>query len=116
MVERFTLAKSFWLRRDRGFSVKAMWNLMMAAYLFKSDRDLFYYSNLLVTKKNSSLVRYASKTSCWVTGLKLCLAIEELRNRGMLSMGICRYCFDKVEASDLGFADKHANCTFPLHK
>lgn len=72
MVERFTLAKSFWLRRDRGFSAKAMWNLMMAAYLFKSDRDLFYYSNLLVTKKNSSLVRYASKTSCWITGLKLC--------------------------------------------
>ncbi|RSL59425.1 hypothetical protein CEP53_005825 [Fusarium sp. AF-6] len=94
MADRFTFAGSHWLRQGQTLTTGSIWGLMTVAYLLKMPRTFYYYSNLLVTKKEVPLTKYAFQMPD--------LAIEELRNRGSPSAGICADCFDNAEQTGAG--------------
>ncbi|EEU36468.1 uncharacterized protein NECHADRAFT_81245 [Fusarium vanettenii 77-13-4] len=118
MVDRFSFAEAFWLKPppvDKRIDFEATWRLMTAAYFLKSHRRLVQLSNVFVTHRQVSLVKFASQMSNWTLGLKLSLAIEEYRSRHMNTVGICLHCFEQVEKTGLGFVDKSPKCPDPTH-
>ncbi|RTE81066.1 hypothetical protein BHE90_004425 [Fusarium euwallaceae] len=114
MVERFAMVMPYFFRA-RTMEPVAAWRMMVAAYLLKSENGFGYFSSGFIGNKVVSLLKYASLISDRVLALKLCLAIEEFRNRGKTNKGLCLYCFNKGEESGLGFVTKDPGCKFGSH-
>ncbi|RSL86897.1 hypothetical protein CEP51_002561 [Fusarium floridanum] len=72
MADRFTFAGGYWLRQGQTLTTGSIWGLMTAAYLLKLPRTLYYYSNLLVAKKEVTLTKYAFQMPDRMLGLKFC--------------------------------------------
>ncbi|KAM5354496.1 hypothetical protein ACJ41O_001143 [Fusarium nematophilum] len=111
MVSRFTFASAFWFAKYAWVDgPQETWWLTTAAFWLE-NRDAFYmYSRKLVKQLQTSHLRYAGDA---ILGLRLCLAIEELRvhrlKHNAKPKGLCLDCF-KV-AKD-GFVSRVTGCPY----
>nr|RBQ94976.1 hypothetical protein FVER53263_10220 [Fusarium verticillioides] len=121
MVERLQVFASFWLlnaTKTDGANVisENEWNALVVAYILKVDWAFF-----AVTKnmrlKSTSLLKFINHFHDKHTGLRLGMAIEELRNTHLRmpskyrdECGLCLFCFSHATRS---FVQQCPGCSYP---
>ncbi|KAF5585331.1 hypothetical protein FPCIR_8414 [Fusarium pseudocircinatum] len=120
MIERIEIFSSFWLRnaakRDNPEVTENDANALTVAYLLNNDQA-FYDLTLSMQYGQDSLLKLAKGFHDKYTGLRLRLAIEEVRrassderNEHGGKMGLCLFCFSRATES---FIRKRADCPSP---
>ncbi|KAF4968762.1 hypothetical protein FSARC_3891 [Fusarium sarcochroum] len=98
IVERLGFAAACWLNVPTSAITRAetAWTLLIAAYLLKRERAFLDTSKMLSSKWKGSLLKFALEAHDRDLGLRLAIAIEELRNYSMTKrqeLGLCLDCF-----------------------
>ncbi|PNP83419.1 hypothetical protein FNYG_02982 [Fusarium nygamai] len=120
MIERIEIFSSFWLRnaakRDNPEVTENDENALTVAFLLNNDQA-FYDLTLSMQYGQDSLLKLAKGFNDKYTGLRLRLAIEEVRrassddrNEHGGKMGLCLFCFSRATES---FVRKRADCPSP---
>ncbi|KAJ4257344.1 hypothetical protein NW762_008462 [Fusarium torreyae] len=114
MVERFKFAGLCWIRflLDKDRSPGMCWNLLVAAYMLKLDNHFFSVSQAMIYNRGS-LLKFAAELPQQDLGMRLGMAIEELRaarNDQNQHVGLCLDCFLHATES---FTKKRDGCKFP---
>ncbi|CAJ0550305.1 Ff.00g102350.m01.CDS01 [Fusarium sp. VM40] len=91
-------------------SLQCQWDILITAYMLKED-NFFFFASKAITKTKGSLLKYAMSTHDRELGLRLGMAIEEVRGvvksfKG-LEMGVCLDCF--IQSTD-SFTKKLDKC------
>ncbi|KAM5366268.1 hypothetical protein ACJZ2D_010616 [Fusarium nematophilum] len=117
MTRRFTIPGHYWLPKflrttSSALSLQATWRMMTAAYWLELDEGFFDLTMKLVSLSKYPLLKYANHMEDKILGLKLALAIEEIRksNTEKQNMGICFHCFKHATE---GFVKQGQDCQFP---
>ncbi|RTE81067.1 hypothetical protein BHE90_004424 [Fusarium euwallaceae] len=111
LVERLSLAREAWFADADGCTFKSTeenWKMLLAAYWLESEYGFANLSQRLIEQPKQLLYIHGMETPDQVLGLKLCLAIEELRANGHLENGLCLSCFNDPETE--GFYIKNPGC------
>ncbi|KAI8670066.1 BTB domain-containing protein [Fusarium sp. Ph1] len=97
LVDRLALACEAWFGHTGAItygSTKQDWKMLLAAYWLRSELGFKNVSKMLLHEGNwEPLYRNGMETSDQVLGLRLCLAIQELRSNEIDEMGLCLGCF-----------------------
>ncbi|EMT65831.1 hypothetical protein FOC4_g10007942 [Fusarium odoratissimum] len=120
MVERIAIFASFWLRNAVKKSIseitKHVWNTLVVAYILKIDWAFFDITKAILQTR-TSLLKFIGSFHDKHTGLRLGMAIEELRStylammaRSRTEMGLCLFCFSHATES---FTQQRAGCSYP---
>ncbi|CVL10622.1 hypothetical protein FPRO06_11308 [Fusarium proliferatum] len=120
MVPRIEIFASFWLRnaalKDSKEVTQNDWNGLIVAYLLKDDQA-FYNLTYGMQFGQESLLEFADSFPENYTGLRLGLALEEVRRASLDDrngwggkMGLCMFCFSQATDS---FVRKRADCSRP---
>ncbi|RSL86896.1 hypothetical protein CEP51_002560 [Fusarium floridanum] len=97
LIDRLALACEAWFgnanKRTYGTPEKD-WKMLLASYWLRNELGFKNTSRMLVKLSYRPLYKHGMETSDQVLGLRLCLAIQELRSEGLDGMGLCLSCFD----------------------
>ncbi|KAM0555808.1 hypothetical protein ACHAPJ_006205 [Fusarium lateritium] len=115
MVGRFKFAGSYWIRflLDKNPSPEICWNLLVAAYMLRLDNHFFSVSQVMINPRGS-LLKFAAELPQRDLGMRLGMAVEELRaahthRHKVVRMGLCLDCFLNATES---FTKKRDACKF----
>ncbi|KAL2683199.1 hypothetical protein Neosp_007667 [[Neocosmospora] mangrovei] len=111
LVERLSLAREAWFAATDVCpfeSTEANWKMLLAAYWLESEYGFANASQRLIKEPRILLYIHGMETPDQVLGLKLCLAIEELRANRHHEKGLCLSCFNDPETE--GFYIKNPDC------
>ncbi|KAF5245542.1 hypothetical protein FANTH_7294 [Fusarium anthophilum] len=126
MVERLQVFASFWLLKatktdsEDSEVTEDDWNTLVVAYTLKVDWAFFAVTKG-IRPKNTSLLKFINRFHDKHIGLRLGMAIEELRNthfklerdfryRIEKEMGLCLFCFSHATGS---YTQQCAGCSYP---
>ncbi|KAF4960631.1 hypothetical protein FGADI_799 [Fusarium gaditjirri] len=128
MVRRIAIFGSFWLRKAAKKSFSEIpndaWDTLIVAYILKIDWAFFDMTKAMM-KTRTSLLKFIGSFHDKHTGLRLGMAIEELRStylamisRDRIEMGLCLFCFSHATES---FTQQRVGCNqpgrhFPTHR
>ncbi|KAJ0157016.1 Uncharacterized protein HZ326_0720 [Fusarium oxysporum f. sp. albedinis] len=95
---------------------KHVWNTLVVAYILKIDWAFFDITKAILQTR-TSLLKFIGSFHDKHTGLRLGMAIEELRStylammaRSRTEMGLCLFCFSHATES---FTQQRAGCSYP---
>ncbi|SPJ73178.1 uncharacterized protein FTOL_02907 [Fusarium torulosum] len=89
--------------------LQCAWDILVAAYMLNEDTP-FFLASKASTKTKGSLLKYAMSTHDKELGLKLGMAIEEVRGAAKIKrseMGLCMTCF--IHSTD-SFIERNSQC------
>ncbi|CVL04668.1 uncharacterized protein FMAN_12779 [Fusarium mangiferae] len=123
MVERLQVFASFWLlnaaKTDNvDVITENEWNTLVVAYILKVDWAFFDVTKNM-RPKTTSVIEFINHFHDKHTGLRLGMAIEELRNTHLKlqdkhnywsDWGLCLFCFSHATES---FTQQCAGCSYP---
>ncbi|KAF4501424.1 hypothetical protein FAGAP_2363 [Fusarium agapanthi] len=120
-VDRLEIFSGFWLRSTVNMRITEIsdnaWNALVSAYILKIDWAFFSVSMAMV-KTKTSLLKFAASFHDKHTGMRLGMAIEELRStylgqKGItkpVEKGLCLFCFSLATDS---FTRQRQGCHSP---
>ncbi|KAF5600798.1 hypothetical protein FPANT_2027 [Fusarium pseudoanthophilum] len=115
MVARFRPVAAIWLGFPAATTTQpnhqAAWDLLVAAYLFRMDREFFQISQFFI-RTDVPVLKYALETHDEHLGLKLGMAIECVRLANFtnhVDIGLCLDCFSTAKES---FVERQPGCRF----
>ncbi|EEU36469.1 uncharacterized protein NECHADRAFT_81246 [Fusarium vanettenii 77-13-4] len=112
LIDRLELACESWFAHTGAItygSTKKDWKMLLAAYWLRSELGFKNTSIMLIEADQEPLYRFGMGTSDQVLGLRLCLAIYELRVAGFEDFGLCLSCFESPETEE--FSEGNPKCT-----
>ncbi|KAG7407029.1 hypothetical protein Forpe1208_v013320 [Fusarium oxysporum f. sp. rapae] len=108
MAERLEVFPSFWLHKATRTIVSEAteddWNAVVVAYLLKNEQEFFKTQEFQLT--DTRLLKFSGSFHDKYTGMRLGMAIEELRSASLRNMpgfkavmGLCLFCFSHTTES-----------------
>ncbi|KAL5605222.1 hypothetical protein FOVSG1_005369 [Fusarium oxysporum f. sp. vasinfectum] len=115
MVQRFRPMAAVWLGYPAATTSQpdhqAAWDLLVAAYLFRMEKEFFEISKLFI-RNDAPVLKYALGTPDEHLGLKLGMAIESVRLANFtnhMDIGLCLGCFSTAQEN---FVERPPGCRF----
>ncbi|KAH7241555.1 hypothetical protein BKA59DRAFT_529242 [Fusarium tricinctum] len=113
MIKQLKYFAAYWIQVPTNSSdpyfVQCAWDILIASYMLKESTP-FFLTSKAITNTKGSLFKYAMSTHDKELGLKLGMAIEEVRgiaNSRNVPMGVCMDCFTHATES---FTQKLSKC------
>ncbi|RSL59424.1 hypothetical protein CEP53_005824 [Fusarium sp. AF-6] len=97
LIDRLALACEAWFAHTEANtygSTEKDWKMLLASYWLRSELGFKNTSIMLIEAHGKSLYKHGMETPDQVLGLRLCLAIQELRTEDLDEMGLCLSCFE----------------------
>ncbi|RSL69675.1 hypothetical protein CEP54_002191 [Fusarium duplospermum] len=103
LVDRLMFGCEAWFRtinKDTYGSIEEDWKMLLAAYWLRSGLGFRNASRMLIQAEHEPLYKHGMETSDQVLGLRLCLAVQEVRMAGYTALGLCLSCFEDPETQE----------------